>query len=119
MEQKADAATLASILRDTANTGSIMRELGDLKSKIDVQGAETQNIKTAINEIKIDVKEIKSDYPNRREFNEAIRTLKEENPAKDFEDRLRMLERFRWILVGGLLAYQTIATYILYSILHR
>lgn len=42
-------------------------------------------IQRDINEIKGDVKEIKNDYVSRREFNETLKTLREEiSPLKKF-----------------------------------
>lgn len=54
------------------NINSIMKELSDIKASLAVNTNETQNIKNSLGEIKVDMKEIKSEFINRREFNEAI-----------------------------------------------
>lgn len=65
--------------------GSILHELADIKANLAVNTSQTDNIKTAISEIKTDIKEIKSDFVNRREFNEALASLREEiAPMKKF-----------------------------------
>src|SRR3990167_10469520 len=89
-----------------ANHGTILKELSDIKASLAVNTNETQNIKSSIVEIKQDIREIKTDFVTRREFNEAIKTIRDETPVKDHEDRIRLLEQFRWQLAGGLVAMQ-------------
>lgn len=61
----------------------LMKELSDIKASLAVNTNETQNIKASIGEIKTDIKEIKNDFVNRREFSEAIKDLHEEiSPLK-------------------------------------
>jgi hypothetical protein len=61
----------------------LMKELSDIKASLAVNTNETQNIKSSITEIKIDIKEIKNDFVNRREFAEAIKDIREEiSPLK-------------------------------------
>jgi hypothetical protein len=57
---------------------AILRELSDIKAALAVNTSETGNIKTSINEIKGDMKEIKMDFVNRREFNETTNALRKE-----------------------------------------
>ena len=57
---------------------NIMKELSDIKSSLAVNTSETSNIKANISEIKSDIKEIKNDFVARREFNEALVTIREE-----------------------------------------
>lgn len=67
------------------DTLNVMKELSDIKSSLSVNTSETQNIKQSIQEIKIDIKEIKNDYVARREFNETIAAVREEiSPLKKF-----------------------------------
>lgn len=67
--------------------GNIMKELSDIKSSLAVNTNETSTIKNNINEIKGDIKEIKNDFVNRREFNEALKTLREEIKVGDTETK--------------------------------
>lgn len=52
--------------------GVIMKELSDIKASLAVNTNETANIKQSISEIKSDVKDIKNDSVNRREFSDAL-----------------------------------------------
>jgi len=54
---------------------AILKELSDIKSSLAVNTDETANIKQRVTELQVDVKEIKNDFINRREFNEQIATL--------------------------------------------
>ena len=64
---------------------NIMKELSDIKSSLAVNTSETSNIKSNISEIKSDIKEIKNDFVARREFNEALSTIREEiSPLRKF-----------------------------------
>lgn len=98
---------------------TILKELSDIKANLAVNSNETANIKASISEIKSDMKEIKNDFVNRREFNEALKAIREEFNPNDKESRIRSLERFRWLLMGGLAAFQSIADYILYLMLKK
>jgi hypothetical protein len=57
---------------------SLFKELSDIKASMAVNTAETQNIKTSIIEIRNDIKEIKDDFVNRREFTEGLTAVREE-----------------------------------------
>ena len=59
--------------------------------------------------IKADIKEIKSDFIARREFNEAVSTLRKQitNPA-DHEARIRALETRVWKFIGALVIAQIV-----------
>lgn len=68
---------------DTSNINSILKELSDIKASLAVNTNETKNIKDNIAEIKTDMKEIKNDFVNRRELNEAIVAIYEQiSPLK-------------------------------------
>lgn len=54
---------------------AILKELSDIKSSLAVNTNETANIKQRVTELQVDVKEIKNDFINRREFNEQITAL--------------------------------------------
>lgn len=58
---------------------AILKELSDIKANQAVNSNETSNIKTRLTELQVDIKEIKNDFMTRREFNEAIGDVKEEN----------------------------------------
>lgn len=58
---------------------AILKELSDIKAALAVNTKETENIKGTIGEIKVDIKEIKSDFVNRREFNDTIVSLRKES----------------------------------------
>lgn len=60
------------------NFGTVLKELSDIKASLAVNTNETANIKSSISEIKSDMKEIKNDYIVRREFNEALKDIKEQ-----------------------------------------
>lgn len=69
-----------------------------------------------------DIKESMKDSVGRREFNETIKTLRDEAPTKnlaDHENRIRSLEQFKWQLIGGLVAFQALADYVLYLMLKK
>jgi hypothetical protein len=59
--------------------------------------------------IKADIKEIKSDFIARREFNDAISTLRKQivNPS-DHESRIRALETRVWKFIGALVVAQSV-----------
>jgi len=66
---------------NTNNT--ILRELSDIKSSLAVNTNETANIKASISEIKVDIKEIKNDFVNRREFTDSLIEIRKEiSPIK-------------------------------------
>jgi len=98
---------------------AILKELSDIKSNLAVNSSETLNIKNTIVEIKGDIRDIKSDFVTRREFNDAIKTIREGSPDHDFENRLRMLEKFRWQFAGGISILTIVADYILYNVLKK
>ncbi len=54
---------------------AILKELSDIKSSLAVNTNETANIKQRVTELQVDVKDIKNDFINRREFNEQITAL--------------------------------------------
>ena len=54
---------------------AILKELSDIKASLAVNTNETGNIKQRVTELQVDVKEIKNDFVNRREFNEQLTAL--------------------------------------------
>lgn len=91
------------------NHTTILKELSDIKASLAVNTNETANIKQSVSEIKFDIKEIKSDFINRAEFNLAMKSLKDEMPLatiKDHEVRVRRLELWSAIAIGFLYAVE-------------
>ena len=70
--------------------------------------------------IKSDIKEIKSDFIARREFNDTVSTLRKQitNPA-DHEERIRTLEKYIWRIGGALLICQVIILPVALFLLYR
>lgn len=66
---------------ESNHSSAILKELSDIKASLAVNTNETANIKASISEIKGDMKEIKNDFVNRREFNEGIKSVREEADA--------------------------------------
>lgn len=65
------------------NQSVLLKELSDIKSSLAVNTSETANIKGSITEIKTDIREIKADFVNRREFNDGLGAIRSElNPLK-------------------------------------
>lgn len=62
---------------NNTHISTLMKELSDIKSSLAVNTNETANIKQSIAEIKTDVKDIKSDGVNRREFNDTLGIISE------------------------------------------
>lgn len=58
-------------------TNSILKELSDIKSNLAVNANETTNIRNSLGEMRVDIKEIKSDFVSRRESNEAFKEIKD------------------------------------------
>lgn len=81
---------------------TILKELSEIKSSLAVNTNETGNIKTSIEEIKTTVKEIKEDYPNRREFNEALKLLK--NDIKPIQKFVYAIITFFGVAILGAIA---------------
>lgn len=66
----------------TDATATVLKELSDIKASLAVNTSETANIKGNITDIKTDMREIKNDFVNRRELNDAlivIRKTEEDN----------------------------------------
>ena len=64
---------------------AVLKELSDIKASIAVNTTETANIKFTVSEIKSDIRDIKEDFVNRREFNEGLKALRDEvAPLKKF-----------------------------------
>lgn len=55
---------------------AIGKDISDIKASLAVNTSETSNIKSNISEIRQDIKEIKLDFVNRREFTEALETIR-------------------------------------------
>lgn len=67
------------------NQEHILNQLSAIRESLAINTTETANIKSTIGEIKDVIKIIQSDFVNRREFNEALITLREEiSPLKKF-----------------------------------
>lgn len=98
---------------NTTHGSTILKELSDIKASLAVNTSETANIKSTITEIKQDLRDIKAEAVTRTEFMESTKR------SNDHESRIRNLEQFKWQLIGGLVAFQSIADYILYLVLHK
>ena len=71
--------------QNSHNVETILKELSDIKASLAVNTNETANIKASVAEIKSDMKEIKNDFVTRREFNEALKEVREQiKPLKKF-----------------------------------
>lgn len=57
---------------DPQQVTAILNQLSDIKSSLAVNTTETGNIKSSMSEMKGDLKEIKNDFVNRREFTEKL-----------------------------------------------
>ncbi len=60
------------------NLATVLKEVSDIKASLAVNTNETQNIKATLSEIKSDIKDMKTDSVNRREFNEIVAGLRKE-----------------------------------------
>jgi len=69
--------------QDIHSTQIILKELSDIKASLAVNTNETANIKSSIADIKSDMKEIKNDFVTRREYDEALKEIKNQiSPLK-------------------------------------
>lgn len=75
---------------------TILKELSDIKTAQAVMGEKISNLDKTQIEIKSDIKEIKNDFINRREFDETIAGLGVNLIKKDVDS----LKEFRWRLAG-------------------
>jgi hypothetical protein len=82
---------------------AILKELSDIKSNLAINSTETNNIKSAIIEIKTDLREIKADFVTRREHNEIL---------KDVSDSKKKVEKLEFWQVK-VAAYATAAAIVI------
>lgn len=82
-------------MKKEQEASAILKELSDIKSSLAVNTSETKNIKETIGEIKTDVKEIKNDNVNRREFTEALTVIRDE-----MEEKVSPLRKFIYGIIG-------------------
>ena len=59
-------------------SNTILKELSDIKVSMAVNTNDTANIKSAMGEIRVDIKEIKNDFVSRREFTDALLEVRNE-----------------------------------------
>lgn len=102
---------------ESSHNSAILKELSDIKASLAVNTNETANIKQSVAEIKVDIREIKTDFVTRREFNEAMKVINDTDPSTDFEERIRTLEKFKWVLIGIFTVLQALASYVIVRIL--
>ncbi len=88
----------------------VMKELSDIKEKLATNTEATKNASNTLTEIKQDLKVFQNSFVTHDEFKAA---------NNDKEVRIRTLEQFRWQLMGGLIAFQIVADYILYLVLKK
>jgi hypothetical protein len=70
-----------------SNQGNIMKELSDIKTSLAVNTTETSNIKDSVNEVKLDVKEMKKNYITQEQHKELVES------HADHESRIRENEK--------------------------
>ncbi len=80
-------------LQDLTSQPTVLRELSDIKSSLAVNTNETANMGKNITEIKTDIREIKTDFVNRREFKEAI---------DDIHDQISPLKKWMYGLMSAI-----------------
>ena len=99
---------------ENIGNGNIMKELSDIKTSLAVNTSETQNIKETVNEVKKDIKEIKTSYITQEQHKILC------DSANDHEIRIRSNEKnitqiLTWgsaaIILVGILEF-VIQTYI-------
>lgn len=81
---------------------AILKELSDIKSALAVNSNETINIKQRVTELQVDVKEIKNDFINRREFNEQVQALKQQYDSqyKGLKEKVNLLQKIIYSVFG-------------------
>lgn len=84
---------------------AILKELSDIKASLAVNTNETANIKQALSEMKLDIKEIKNDFASRRELTQGLETIRNQIPS-GYGVRLRRLELWGGIALGFIYALQ-------------
>jgi hypothetical protein len=97
-----------SSMDSEAQSTIVMKELSDLKEKLATNTEATKNVDKTLTEIKADLKVFQNSFVTHEEFKAA---------NNDKENRIRILEQFRWQLLGGLIVFQIVADYILYKVL--
>ena len=88
--------------QQSQGTGAILKELSDIKASLAVNTNETANIKANISEIKGDIKDIKLESVGRREFNDAMGTLRSEIAAAKLalQEQVDPLRRFIYGIIA-------------------
>lgn len=98
-----------------------LAEMGKILAVIDNRIKTVENIQI---EVKSDIKEIKNDFVNRREFNEAMKAMKEDfipssKIIDDHEIRIRAMETKIWKFIGGLVICQVLILPIILFLFYR
>jgi len=96
---------------------AISKDLSDIKSSLAVNTNETANIKSAVGEIKSDIKELKDNTSHRVDLLEGEKASKDEvhrmkaeadDIHADHEERIRGIEGRVWKAIGALAILQII-----------
>ncbi len=82
------------VTQSSTDTSAILKELSDIKANLAVNSSETVNIKTTISEIKVDLREIKSNFVTQTQHKVLVDAL------ADHENRIRANETFDDTLTG-------------------
>ena len=103
---------------------AILKELSEMGKVLAVIDNRLKNVENTQIETKGDIKEIKSDFVNRREFNEAMKAMREEfAPSSkeliDHETRIRAIESKVWKAIGALIVCQIIILPVLMYLFYR
>jgi hypothetical protein len=91
----------------------ILRELSDIKSNLAVATNEVLNLKDSLTELKQNNNEFRSGYISRREFTDALQSLRKEIPdTSELTKEVKSLNSFYLKLVGALVLLGIIASYV-------
>lgn len=102
----------------------ILKELTDMGKLLAVIDNRIKNVENTQIEAKLDIREIKNDFVNRREFNEAMKTIQDDSipsvkSINDHETRIRAMEAKVWKFIGGLIICQVVILPILLYLFFR
>jgi hypothetical protein len=114
VNQIAAAASVAAAAAAVNSTAGIMKELSDIKVAQAKNDTEIKNIGASVQEIKSDVKDIKMLYVTHAELNSFIGAT--DKIDDDHERRVRRLELWGTLAIGGLWVIQLLIGW--YLIIH-
>ncbi len=95
------------VTQSSTDTSAILKELSDIKANLAVNSSETINIKGTISEIKVDLREIKSNFVTQTQHKVLVDLI------NDQEIRLRKVESYIDTLVGKIWGIGIIASLVM------